>query len=188
MKHSSPRPLGRPRQAGATLIEVLVAILILSFGMLSLGGMLAYAVQMPKFAAFRATASIIAASHVERMRANPAAFAAGSYNEAMTYKTSPTLGTGCVYPACTASDIASADKDELYKAVKQDLPGLAGVRIVCNGPCADRSGDIWVMWDEPTTFASLNAANSDECPTSTPSAPFAFTVPLPRCVHVRFQL
>ena len=48
-------------QTGASLIEVLVAVLILSFGMLSLGGMMAYGVQLPKLAAYRADAATLAA-------------------------------------------------------------------------------------------------------------------------------
>ncbi len=48
------------QQSGASLIEILVTILILSFGMLALSGMMAYAVQMPKFSAYRATAVALA--------------------------------------------------------------------------------------------------------------------------------
>jgi type IV pilus assembly protein PilV len=73
------------RHSGASLIEVLVAILVLSFGMLALGSMMAYAVQMPKLAAYRATAANLAASHIERMRGNTAGFATDSYVETMTY-------------------------------------------------------------------------------------------------------
>ena len=62
------------RQSGATLLEVLVTVLILSFGMLALGGMMAYAIQLPKMSGNRATAMMLAASHVERMRANTAGF------------------------------------------------------------------------------------------------------------------
>lgn len=75
-------------EAGATLIEVLVAILLLSFGMLALGAMLSFAVQAPKMSAYRATATNLANSYVERMRANPEGFAksdgtGGSYGTAL---------------------------------------------------------------------------------------------------------
>ena len=54
------------QQRGATLIEVLVAVLILSFGLLSLGAMLSYAVQLPKLSGHRMIATNIASDHIER--------------------------------------------------------------------------------------------------------------------------
>lgn len=68
------KPGFRFGQSGATLIEVLVAILILSFGMLSLGAMMSFAVQLPKLSGYRSTATNLASSYVERIRANPIGF------------------------------------------------------------------------------------------------------------------
>jgi Tfp pilus assembly protein PilV len=73
-----PHPI-RSRQGGASLIEVLVAVLILSFGLLSLGAMLSLSVQMPKLSGFRTTATNIASDHIERIRANPDGFKNGAY-------------------------------------------------------------------------------------------------------------
>ena len=175
-------------QSGASLIEVLVAVLILSIGMLALGGMLAYAVQMPKLAAYRAAATSLAASHIERMRANTTGFALGSYQESMTYNINLPAVTPCVYPACTPNTMGTMDKNETNQAIRRELP-MGGMRVTCNSACTDLDGDIWVMWQEPTTFASISTSNSDECPTSTAAAPFtAFTSPKPRCLHVRFKL
>jgi type IV pilus assembly protein PilV len=175
-------------QSGASLIEVLVAILLLSFGMLSLGGMLAYAVQMPKLAAYRAAAANLAAGHIERMRANAIGFEGGSYSETMSYNADLPSVTPCTYPDCTADSIASLDKDETSQAIRRELP-LGGMRMTCNGACTDRDGDIWVIWQEPTTFAALDSANSDECPDPAAAPAFtAFSSPKPRCLHVRFKL
>jgi type IV pilus assembly protein PilV len=174
-------------EAGASLIEVLVAILILSFGMLSMGSMMAYAVQMPKLAAYRATAANLAASHIERMRANPAGFAADSYTETMTYNVSLPIVNPCAYPSCTPDSIATLDKNETNQAIRRELPS-GGMRLTCTGPCTDRDGDLWVIWQEPSTFAAL-AANSDECPDASATPSFsAFTSPQPRCLHIRFKL
>jgi type IV pilus assembly protein PilV len=176
------------RQLGASLLEVLVAILILSFGMLALSGMLAFAVQMPKLAAYRATATALAASHIERMRANPAGFALDSYKETMTYNATLPVVTTCTYPGCTPDTIAALDKDETNHAIRNQLP-QGGMRVTCNGPCADLDGDIWVIWQEPSTFASLDVTTSDECPDPSITPIFtAFVSPLPRCLHIRFKL
>ncbi|MES2363644.1 MAG: type IV pilus modification protein PilV [Pseudomonadota bacterium] len=175
-------------QGGASLIEVLVAILLLSFGMLSLGGMLAYAVQMPKLAAYRAAAANLAAGHIERMRANTAGFANESYKETMSYNATLPTVTPCSYPNCTADSIAALDKNETGVAIRRELP-LGGMRMTCNGACTALDGDLWIVWQEPSTFAAMNATDSDECPDATASPTFtAFQSPKPRCLHVRFKL
>ncbi len=195
----------KPKQAGATLIEVLVAVLILSLGLLSLGAMLSYSVQMPKLAAYRATAAMLAASHVERMRANPMGFDGstttnGGYVDALTYGSSARIDEGTSW--CTGflgststsgltqckSTIAEQDKYESNRAIRNELPS-GGMRVICTGVCSNREGELWVMWNEPTTFAQLNATNSDECPDATVAPTFtAFTAPVPRCLHIKFKL
>ncbi|MRD47394.1 type IV pilus modification protein PilV [Caenimonas koreensis DSM 17982] len=177
------------RQAGASLIEVLVAVLILSFGMLALGGMLAYAVQLPRLSAYRAAAVTIAAAHIERMRANTVGFANGSYNETMSFR-QPLAPSACAYPNCTPDTMATADRYDTNLLLRHDLPGEAGLRMVCNGgDCSTLEGDVWVMWTEPATLASLSAANSDECPLPGSAPAFAaFIAPAPRCLHIKFKL
>ena len=175
-------------QSGASLIEVLVAILVLSFGMLALGGMMAFAVQLPKLAAYRATATNLAASHIERMRANPAGFASGSYSETMTFNATLPSVSACYYPLCTSTSIAALDKDYSNLAIRRELPS-GGMRMTCTGACTGLDGDLWVIWQEPSTFAALDALNSDECPNPATSPTFtAFTSPQPRCLRIRFRL
>jgi type IV pilus assembly protein PilV len=167
-------------QHGSSLIEVLVTILILSFGMLSLAGMMAYAVQLPKLSAYRATAVMLGAGHIERMRSNISGFTAGAYNESMSFNVSLTPSS-CAYPSCDAAAIANQDKYDTNSEMRRELP-QGGMRMVCNGLCSTREGDLWILWQEPSTFAAINAATSDECP---PSSTFSGT---PRCVHIRFKL
>lgn len=177
-------------QRGASLIEVLVSMLILSFGMLALSGMLAYAVQMPRLSAYRSTAVMLAAAHIERMRANPAGFTGGAYNTTMTYNSPyPNLAAPCVYPNCVPGTIADFDNFQMNSTLRRELP-LGGMRMVCNGPCANNEGDLWVMWHEPTTFAALDSTSSDQCPSPAAAPPFAAAVFSfqPRCIHVRFRL
>lgn len=190
-------------QSGSSLIEVLVAVLILSFGMLALGGMLAYSIQAPKLAGYRATAAVLAASHVDRMRTNPADFdgttnSNGLYIEPMTY------GDGLVYDydawcsgflntsttasnnQCKSSQVAQS-KFESNRAIRQQLPG-GGMRVICTGNCNSREGELWVMWLEPTSIGQLTSS-SDECPDASVAPTFvAFTSPVPRCLHIRFKL
>lgn len=175
-------------QHGSSLIEVLVAMLILSFGMLALSGMLAYAVQMPKLSAYRSTAMMQAAGHIERMRANPAGFGSGAYVETMTYNSTIAPVTACVYPSCDAAAIAALDKFETNSGLRRELP-LGGMRTICAaGDCSRLEGDLWVMWQEPTTFAAMESGDNDECPDAGGTPPFSpFTVQ-PRCIHIKFKL
>ncbi len=173
------------RQVGASLIEVLVAVLILSFGLLSLGGMLAYAVQMPKLSGYRATATMIAAAHIERMRANPSA----GYGIALVVAGYPDYTSvalsNCTYPACTLGSattngsIAKMDTAATRNALRNELP--AGDMHLTMDGADPTAGNLWIVWQEPDTFAKLNSGSSDNCPFST------FADPKPRCLYVRFK-
>ena len=186
----------RNGQLGASLIEVLVAILLLSFGLLSLGSMMAFGIQLPKLAAYRATAAALAASHVDRIRANPAGFAEDSYTAGLsnsTWSFAPIAisASNCSYTGtqCTSATLATADTNEFRNAVRRDLPaGEIFVRCA-TASCATTSagpafGELWVIWQEPTTVATI-ASSSDNCPAA---ATTAYTAPTPRCLFLRFKI
>ncbi len=175
-------------QGGASLIEVLVAILLLSFGMLALGAMLSFAVQAPKMSAYRATATNLASGHVERIRANPEGFGANAYTSALSYDgtTNPIALADCSYPACTATTLAAMDNAATNHAARIELPA-GGMIMKCDTPttCTSASyGNLWIVWQEPSTVAVLGAS-SDNCPTEVTGA---YTSPAPRCLYVRFKV
>jgi type IV pilus assembly protein PilV len=176
------------RQSGATLIEVLVAILILSFGMLSLGAMLSFAVQLPKLSGYRATAANIASDHIERIRANPVGFATNAYSSGLSYdgtNNDITLAD-CSHPNCTPATLATMDIAASRKSARVNLPA-GGMIVKCGaGVCSKgTAGEIWVVWQEPDTFAALSGAGNDNCPTEVTST---YTNPAPRCLYVRFKV
>jgi type IV pilus assembly protein PilV len=174
------------KQSGSSLIEVLVAILILSFGLLALGAMLSFSVQMPKLSGYRATAANLAASHIERIRANPTQFPAGSYISASSYDgTFNAIALAdCAYPACTAATLATMDIQATRFAARTELPA-GGLLVTCDaGACGANSyGNLWIIWQEPGSTTALNPTNSDNCP-----AALAAFNPVPRCLHVRFKI
>lgn len=175
-------------QSGASLIEVLVAILLLSFGLLALGAMLSFAVQAPKLSAYRATAVNLAASHIERMRANPGGFAADAYKVALSYDGSfnSISLANCTFPNCTESTLATMDNAAIQRAARVNLPA-GGVLMKCDtASCSTASyGNLWIVWQEPGTIASLNPTASDNCPVEVTGA---FTASPPRCLYVRFKI
>ena len=188
--------LHRKVQAGVSLIEVLIAVLILSFGMLSLGAMMAYAIQMPKLAGYRSTATSQANAYIERIRANKQGFLGGFYSstgtEPISYnKQTPQVFTAapCIYPNCTVQQIADFDTREMLQTLRRELSTLSGIRVICSGTCQTLEADLWVIWDEPSQLSGLNLNASDECPSAVIAPTFtAFTSPLPRCLHMRFKL
>ncbi len=68
-----------PQIDGITLLEVLVALVILSVGMLGLAGLQAAGLSANGDAEQRTQAALVTNDMIERMRANPAAVSAGSY-------------------------------------------------------------------------------------------------------------
>jgi type IV pilus assembly protein PilV len=181
------RPAPTRFESGTTLVEVLVSVLILSLGMLSLSSMMAHAVQMPKLSGYRAIAANIAASHIERIRANRAGFESGDYDTASSYDASfaPIAAMSCEYPDCTVSSLATMDDAATKQAARLSLPA-GGVLTKCDpSPCTPNSmGDIWIMWQEPQSRAWFDPMSSDICHTSVTAA---FPNPRPRCMYVRFK-
>lgn len=194
----------RNNQTGASLIEVLVAILLLSFGMLALGSMMSFAVQAPKLSAYRASASNLAASHVERMRANPEGFANNRYTAALNDSgwsfvpiTTPSSPADCTYPNCLEDTLATLDTKATRRAVRRELP--AGDMVMwCSTPAAPTTatscttatqGNLWIIWQEPSTNSILGAS-SDYCPPTVTATYTGYpTSPTPaRCLYIRFKV
>lgn len=179
-------------QSGATLIEVLVTVLILSIGLLAMGAMMSYATLMPKFSGNRSVAMSTATNMIERMRANPTTttptFSINSYNTStfsVTLPTSTSLPSGstCSFPSCTQDTIATMDIALVQQQLNQQLPP-AGMTIEVTDT-ANNEGNLWVIWQEPSTYGSFSTADSDNCPQAV--VDLALT-PAPRCVYLPFKL
>jgi len=178
-------------QRGATLLEVLVSVLLMSFGVLALAGMQAYSVAAQKNAANRATAAALAAELAELVRLNPLALAREKYDVALM--TTENLPAGpaalCDFPDCTAESLAARDLASFQGRVRALLP-RGGVELA--RPSGSRTqADIWILWEEPVLFNGGETAGkaqsaelrSDNCPASTKkqSSP-------PRCFYMAVQL
>lgn len=97
---------------GFTLIEVMVAILVLSIGLLGLAGLQVTSLRNSTSAAERTQATFLAYDIIERMRANKDAAEAGSYDT--TLNTAPSGTTNCQSSgaACSAADMATFDLNQ----------------------------------------------------------------------------
>jgi type IV pilus modification protein PilV len=152
---------------GLTLIECLVALVVLAIGLLGMAGLMVQGLRNGHDALLRSQAVNLVTDMAERIRANPAA--AGAYDCA-TYPSGPstrncvptdsTLGTNC-----TASDLAEDDLARWQQAASKLLPlapsaCAANVRYTAPGSSAEPARfDVSVGWFErgepsPVTYRS----------------------------------
>jgi len=180
----------RRAQAGTSLIEVLVAILLLSIGMLALGTMMSFAVQMPKLSGYRAIAVNLASSHVDRIRANPGEFQ--FYAQPLhknDWSASEITAGSCAYPDCYVAgqhNLQMKDDLDTRRAVRAQLPA-GDMMLTCDSAACTRDshGNLWIVWQEPKGNASFIAANSDHCPAPVTAM---YAELNPRCLYVRFAI
>ena len=69
----------RRSSAGLTLIEALVALLVLTFGLLGVAGLMAHSLKNNHSSYLRSQATVLAYDIADRMRANRAAVESGAY-------------------------------------------------------------------------------------------------------------
>jgi len=136
----------RTMTAGFSLLEVLIALLVLSVGLLGLAALQANTLQFNQSAYLRSQATSLAYDMADRMRANREAALNGDYNEALANP----------IPAC--DDVAAGT------VVERDLAGwriaLACALPVGNGSVLVAGGvvTITVQWDETRRGELLDAA------------------------------
>lgn len=190
--HHHPR---RPRldQHGATLIEVLVAALLLAIGLLAMIGIQATAVRLSKDAQSRNVATELANSFAEQIRANQAGALAGAYVYTVPYAPLngpvPPAAPACdTAVPCTGAQVAAVDLARWRESVRQSLPG-GGLIATLNNPAAVTQApvmDLWVLWLEPQGDDPGDAATAQlntNCP-----AQMGNPNPRPQCMLFRIQL
>ncbi|MET0329818.1 MAG: type IV pilus modification protein PilV [Dyella sp.] len=112
----------RERQRGVSLIEVLVAVLIFSIGLIGLAGLLVMATRSNQVAYLRTQASFLASGMADRMRANPWGVWSGSYNGNYPTTTNQTCDSTS---ACSPANLAVRDKFVWSNALSEFLPGVS---------------------------------------------------------------
>jgi type IV pilus assembly protein PilV len=134
-------------QSGFTLLEVLVAIVVLSLGLLGLAGLQAATLRNNQIAYYRAIAIQQTYDMADRIRANQAGAAAGAYNAlGAVIPADP----DCVTNTCTAANMAVADHSQWNNNNARMLPaGTGTVASVAGG-----AFDITVRWNENTEGGS----------------------------------
>lgn len=144
---TNPFLLRRPPQAGASLVEVLVAVVVMAIGLLGIAGMQMSALRSNQTAYQQTAATIIANAIVERMEANQAEAQALAYNLAVG-------APGCAAPAAGGT-LASSDLSSWIQQMQGvgmlGRQSCGGVNCAANGVCA-----ITVQWQDDRSGLNAN--------------------------------
>jgi len=130
------------QQAGLSLVEVLVAVVLLSIGLLGLAGLQASGIRVGQSSTHRSQAAQLAHDMIERMRANAAS--AGAYN----------LTLGDAAPACAS--VAACDLRD-WRLRLQSLPSGTGAVTV-----SGRQATVLVQWDDSRGAGVLRGSAADD--------------------------
>jgi type IV pilus assembly protein PilV len=135
----------KKHQHGFTLLEVLIALLILSIGLLGLAALQTTGLRSTQMASMRTQATQVVYDITDRMRANPAGVAAGEYVIALAEAPADTSAAG------TALNDLTEWRDRVEK-----LPGGKSEITQCNTAdgCDGLTHIITVYWDEARTGAT----------------------------------
>jgi type IV pilus assembly protein PilV len=133
-------PTGR-RVAGFTLIEVLIALIIMSVGMLGIAGLYVHSMQAGRTSVLRHNAVTLAGDIADRIRANPRAGAAYALAGA---------NNNCVNGGidCTIGEMAANDVFLWDQQAAATLPN-GQVNVVFNNGVVPPEYTITVTWTEP---------------------------------------
>lgn len=165
-------------QSGASLVEILITMLIVSFALLGVAGMQLTSIRYSQSSGFREVAANLAQTMSEKIRTNSAALtgatdlsayrAADDYASATTIPDDPGCGLGST--PCSAAESAQRDLREWRQALQQELPGGRGAlqTVTNNGLVSSSARRVIVMWMEKPKDSddNLGAMPTDSnCPT-----------------------
>ncbi len=143
-------------QSGFTLLEIMVAIVVLSLGLLGLAGLQAASLRNNQTAYYRSIATQQAYDIADRLRANLAGVGAPNYSYNNLAIGLPVGNPDCFAAACTPANIAISDRRQWNTANAALLPNGNGTVVCADGPaaagCTAATGNwvfvITVLWTE----------------------------------------
>lgn len=131
------------RQRGFSLVEVLIALVIMSVGMLGIAGLYVQSMQAGRTSTFRHNAVMLAGDVADRIRANPTAL--GAYTGGGVDSGCVAMGVNCSQPQMAAHDIF------LWTAQADESLPAGTVTITLDASVAPAIYTIEVKWVEAGT-------------------------------------
>ena len=164
------------KESGVAMIEVLIAIIVISFGLLGVAGLQLAGIKNSQTANLRSIATAQAYDMADRMRNNMAAVQGKQYDDV---KAPIPAIPACANPfsattGCSTSDMAKYDAYAWLTANAQLLPGGSGtVKMVDAGVF-----DIAVQWSEKCVAkkkGDASVAGESSCGASDSTTPGILT-------------
>ena len=144
VRRRSRAPARAVHVAGVGLIEVLVAVLVLSIGLLGVAALQATALRSSQSSLERSQGVIHAHSIFDMMRANTDEARAGAYVMPLT----------CAAPA--GGSVSANDKRTWIQSMQQDLGAEACGQITCTAPFCT----VTVRWNDSRAGGAADSAQS----------------------------
>ena len=181
------------QEHGSSLLEVLITILIMSFGLLGVAGLTTASLRSVKLSQYQSVALQLVNEYAERMRGNidPATGIlsanyqmTGSYVDTTSAVTVPACSDAT---NCTSDEMANVDKAQWTNTLRRRLPG-GGAYVEQNGLTAD----IWILWQEPdlridaSNTLSVATTGGSQCPAAALSG-YSGTI-TPVCMYYRVSI
>ena len=150
------------------MLEVMISIVILAFGLLGIAGLQAFSLKNTHSASMRLTATELANDMIDRMKTNHTGVSNNGYNKPDS-KDYGAGGVDCNGNVCSPQDLAQFDLNQWQLRVAGALPG--GIGIVCvdstpvDGPNpgdarCDGAGTVMyavkIWWNDDRTTRALN--------------------------------
>lgn len=128
---------------GFSLIEVLIALIVMSVGMLGIAGLYVHSMQAGRTSLFRHNAVTLAGDVADRIRANPLAGSAYEDTGPVTTPSEP----DCIGEDCSAAEMAASDIYLWDRQADSTLPD-GDVRVSYEGGAVPSEYTVTVTWRE----------------------------------------
>lgn len=139
----------KKNQSGASLIEVLVALLVTSFGLLGMAALQARAVKGNQSSMQKTQATIMSYYILDAMRVDRDSAKLLAYNTGSLNTSTGLIGPICSLASITGTTLADNNRKDWLTAMKTSM-GSSGDSTTCGAILCDADGNcrVQVRWDD----------------------------------------